>query len=54
LLCVEDLQVSNMSRSAKGDAETPGKNIRQKLGLNRSILDQSWGEFRRQLDYKSA
>jgi putative transposase len=54
LLCVEDLQVSNMSRSAKGDAETPGKNIRQKSGLNRSILDQSWGEFRRQLDYKSA
>jgi transposase len=54
LLCVEDLQVSNMSRSAKGDAETPGKNIRQKSGLNRSILDQGWGEFRRQLDYKSA
>jgi len=54
LLCVEDLQVSNMSRSAKGSAAQPSRNIRQKSGLNRSILDQGWGEFRRQLDYKSA
>ena len=53
LLCVEDLQVSNMSRSAKGDAETPGKNVKQKSGLNRSILDQGWGEFRRQLECKA-
>ncbi|TBW02676.1 transposase [Azotobacter chroococcum] len=53
LLCVEDLQVANMSRSAKGTAEQPGRSVRQKAGLNRSILDQGWGEFRRQLDYKS-
>ncbi|WP_039804731.1 RNA-guided endonuclease InsQ/TnpB family protein [Azotobacter chroococcum] len=52
LVCVEDLQVSHMSRSAKGSAEQPGRNIRQKAALNRSILDQGWGEFRRQLDYK--
>jgi putative transposase len=52
LLCVEDLQVSNMSRSAAGTAESPGKNVKQKSGLNRSILDQGWGEFRRQLEYK--
>ena len=48
LVCVEDLQVRNMSRSAKGTVETPGKNVRQKSGLNRAILDQGWGEFRRQ------
>ena len=49
---VEDLQVANMSKSAKGTAEQHGSNVKQKSGLNRSILDQSWYEFRRQLDYK--
>ena len=49
---VEDLQVKNMSKSAKGTVENPGKNIRQKAGLNRAILDQAWYEFRRQLEYK--
>ena len=54
MLCVEDLQVKNMSRSASGTLEEPGRNVRAKSGLNKSILDQGWGEFRRQLDYKSA
>ena len=49
---VEDLQVKNMSKSAKGTVENPCKNIRQKSGLNRAILDQAWYEFRRQLEYK--
>ena len=51
---VEDLQVSNMSKSARGTAEEHGKNVKQKSGLNRSILDQSRFEFRRQLAYKLA
>ena len=46
IVYVEDLQISNMSKSAKG------KNVAAKSGLNRAILDQSWYEFRRQLDYK--
>ena len=54
MIYVEDLQVSNMSKSAKGTIEQPGRNVAQKSGLNRSILDQGWGEFRRQLEYKSA
>lgn len=54
IVCVEDLQVKNMTRSAKGTALQPGKMVRQKQGLNRSILDQGWGEFRRQLLYKLA
>ncbi|WGG50044.1 RNA-guided endonuclease InsQ/TnpB family protein [Rugamonas sp. DEMB1] len=54
LVCIEDLQVRNMSRSSKGTVEQPGKKVGQKSGLNRAILDQGWGEFRRQLGYKLA
>ena len=54
MVCIEDLQVRNMSKSAAGSVENPGKNVRAKSGLNRSILDQGWFEFRRQLDYKLA
>ncbi|WP_419582493.1 RNA-guided endonuclease InsQ/TnpB family protein, partial [Thiolapillus sp.] len=52
MVFVEDLQVRNMSRSAAGTADDPGRNVRAKAGLNKSILDQGWGEFVRQLDYK--
>jgi len=41
-----------MSRSIKGTVEVPGKQVKGKSALNRSILDQSWGEFFRQLEYK--
>lgn len=54
MVCIEDLQVRNMSKSAAGSTEKPGKNVRAKSGLNKSILDQGWFEFRRQLDYKLA
>ena len=55
MIYIEDLQVANMSKSAKGtaEAEQHGKNVAAKSGLNRAILDQSWFEFRRQLDYKT-
>lgn len=52
LVMIEDLQVSQMSRSAKGSIAQPGRKVRQKAGLNRSILDQGFGEFRRQIEYK--
>ena len=54
MVCIEDLPVRNMSRSAAGRPEKPGRNVRAKSGLNKSILDQGWFEFRRQLDYKLA
>lgn len=54
MIYVEDLQVSAISKSAKGTAEEHGKNVKQKSGLNRAILDKSWFEFRRQLAYKLA
>ena len=52
VIYVEDLKVSNMSASASGTKESPGKNVRQKSGLNRSILDQGWYSFFRMLSYK--
>jgi len=52
MVCLEDLQVRNMSRSAAGSIESPGKNVRAKSGLNKAIIDQGWYEFRRQLQYK--
>jgi putative transposase len=54
IVCIEDLQVRNMSKSAAGSLDAPGRKVRQKSGLNKSILDQGWGEFRRQLEYKQA
>ncbi len=54
MVCIEDLQVGNMSRSAAGTAGQPGTGVRAKSGLNKAILDQGWFEFRRQLDYKLA
>ncbi len=54
MVCIEDLQVRNLSRTAAGSTEKPGRNVRAKSGLNKSVLDQGWFEFRRQLDYKLA
>jgi putative transposase len=54
MIVLEDLKVKNMSKSSKGTLEQPGKKVAQKRGLNRSIRDQGWGEFRRQLEYKQA
>jgi len=50
---LEKLPILNMVRSAKGTVESPGKNVSAKSGLNKAILDQGWGEFARQLEYKN-
>ena len=52
VVCLEDLRTRNMTRSARGSVDSLGSNVRQKAGLNRSILDQGWFEFQRQLEYK--
>ncbi len=52
IVILEDLKVRSMTKSAKGTEEAPGKNVAAKSGLNRSILDQGWYEFKRQLKYK--
>src|SRR6202050_3847322 len=50
---VEDLQIPNMTRSAKGTRENPGRNVRQKAGLNRGILGSGWGLLVRRLEDKA-
>ena len=54
MVVMEDLKVKNMTASAKGTQEEHGRNVRQKAGLNRSILDQGWGLFKIFLGYKLA
>ncbi|WP_169986107.1 RNA-guided endonuclease TnpB family protein [Microbispora sp. H10836] len=49
----EDLRIANMTRSASGTIERPGRNVAQKSGLNRSILDAGWGVFLRVLAHKA-
>jgi putative transposase len=45
LIVTEDLSIGNMTASARGTAEKPGKNVKQKAGLNRAILDTAPGSF---------
>ena len=53
VIYLEDLKIANMSKSAKGTKEAPGRNVKAKSGLNKSILDQGWFELKRQIQYKS-
>jgi putative transposase len=45
VIAVEGLAITNMTRSASGNSEAPGRNVAAKAGLNRSILDAGWGQF---------
>jgi putative transposase len=51
---LENLRIVNMTASAKGTVAEPGRNVRQKAGLNRSILNQGWFGFETILAYKLA
>ena len=53
LIAIEDLKIKNMTKSATGTVEKPGKNVAQKSGLNRVILSQGWGLFRKRLTDKA-
>lgn len=52
LIAGEKLQISNMTRTAKGTAENPGKNVAQKAGLNREILDTAPAALLAMINYK--
>jgi transposase len=50
---VEDLQIAAMTRSAQGTRDNPGRNVRQKAGLNRGILASGWSLLVRRLEDKA-
>lgn len=53
LIATEALAPKNMSRSAKGTVEAPGRRVRQKAGLNREILSAGLGMAHQMLTYKA-
>ncbi|MFG2879012.1 RNA-guided endonuclease InsQ/TnpB family protein [Streptomyces sp. NPDC048337] len=54
VIVMEDLHITNMTKSAKGTIEEPGTNVKQKSGLNRSSLQEAWGRTVTLLTYKTA
>ncbi|WP_226351918.1 transposase [Pseudonocardia sp. ICBG601] len=42
LVALEELRIQNMTRSAAGTVEEPGRQVAQKSGLNRAILAKGW------------
>lgn len=54
VVVMEDLSIGTMSKSAAGTVEQPGRNVRAKAGLNKSIRDQGWYAFRVMLGWKLA
>lgn len=54
VICIEDTKTRNLTRSAKGTSDNPGRNVAQKRGLNRAIMSQGWYGIRQKLEYKSA
>ena len=54
VICIEDLRVRNMTRSAAGTTAEPGRNVAAKRGLNRAILDQSWAMLAERIEAKAA
>ncbi|SFR26006.1 Transposase [Lentzea waywayandensis] len=53
LIRVEDLNIRGMTRSARGTVQRPGRNVRQKAGLNRGILAAGWGRLVARLEHKA-
>ncbi|MFE2537876.1 RNA-guided endonuclease InsQ/TnpB family protein [Streptomyces sp. NPDC059371] len=53
LVRFEKLNIKNMTASAKGTAEQPGRKVAQKAGLNRAILAQGWGLLRQRTGHKA-
>lgn len=53
IVVIEDLHMKAMTQSVKGTTEAPGRNVKQKSGLNREILQSNWGRMEWHLSYKA-
>lgn len=53
IIGIEDTALRNMTRSASGTPENPGRNVAARTGLNRAVLEQALGLIRNQLQYKA-
>lgn len=53
IIGIEGLNIRGMTASARGTVEEPGVRVAQKAGLNRGIIEQTWGLIRQQLAYKA-
>jgi putative transposase len=53
VLVFEALKLKNMTRSARGSCEQPGKQVAAKSGLNRAILDCNLGQQLEFVKYKA-
>lgn len=50
---IERLRTKEMTKSARGTVEQPGKNVAQKRGLNRAIQTAGWHILEKMLSYKA-
>jgi len=50
---MEALRLRNMTKSAKGTVEEPGVNVHQKAGLNKALLDSSFGLLQQMIASKA-
>lgn len=53
LIRFERLNIKTMTASARGTIDRPGRNVRQKAGLNRAVLAQGWGLLRQRTEHKA-
>lgn len=53
IICIENLEIKNMTKSAKGTKEKPGKNVNAKSGLNREMLNLAAYSFKERLKRKA-
>lgn len=54
VIVFENLKTKNMTKTAKGDSKNPGKNVKQKAGLNKEILNKAWHKIEEFTTYKAS